>query len=65
MSKHLRQKGFTAQELTAQLADPNCTYPADQRWFFELIKINLAEDINERYFSAKEIKEMIHEGHKY
>lgn len=47
---------YTAQELDAQLKDPNCTYPADQRWFFELIRINLAEDINERYFSAKEIK---------
>lgn len=47
---------YTAQELDAQLKDPACTIPADQRWFFELIRINLAEDINERYFSAKEIK---------
>jgi hypothetical protein len=30
--------------------------PADQRWFYDLVKINLAEDVNERYFSAKEIK---------
>jgi serine/threonine protein kinase len=30
--------------------------PADRTWFFELIKINLAEDVNERYFSAAEIK---------
>ena len=30
--------------------------PAEHRWFYELIKINLAEDVNDRYFSAKEIK---------
>ena len=30
--------------------------PAQQRWFFELIRINLAEDVNDRYFSAREIK---------
>ena len=32
------------------------TIPAEYRWFYELIKINLAEDINERYFTATEIK---------
>jgi predicted Ser/Thr protein kinase len=47
---------YTSQEIDQQLKDPKCTIPADQRWFFELLKINLAEDINERYFSAKEIK---------
>ena len=26
------------------------------RWFFELIRINLSEDVNDRYFSAREIK---------
>ena len=35
---------------------PDGTVPAEQRWFFELIKINLAEDVNDRYFSAREIK---------
>ena len=28
----------------------------EQRWFYELIKINLAEDVNDRYFTAREIK---------
>jgi len=37
-------------------ADPHCPYPPPTRWFFELIKINLAEDANDRYFSAREIK---------
>jgi serine/threonine protein kinase len=46
----------TRQELETQLAAPNGGIPADQRWFFELIKTNLAEDINDRYFSAREIK---------
>jgi hypothetical protein len=45
---------YTARELETQLGDGSIA--ADQRWFFELIKINLAEDINERYFSAREIK---------
>ena len=48
---------YTARELEAQLADPAGPLPTEQRWFFELVKINLAEDVNERYFSAREIKE--------
>jgi serine/threonine-protein kinase len=44
----------TARELEARLGDGSI--PAEQRWFYELIKINLAEDVNERYFSAAEIK---------
>ncbi|MCS7045052.1 MAG: protein kinase [Gemmataceae bacterium] len=47
---------YTAKELEAQLADPKSPLPAQYRWFFELIRINLAEDVNDRYFSAKEIK---------
>ncbi len=47
---------YTAKELDDKLKDPNSDLPAQHRWFFELLKINLAEDINERYFSAKEIK---------
>jgi hypothetical protein len=30
--------------------------PGQFRWFFEIIKINLSEDINDRYFTAREIK---------
>jgi eukaryotic-like serine/threonine-protein kinase len=47
---------YTAKELETQLADPSSPLPAQYRWFFELIKINMAEDVNERYFSAREIK---------
>ncbi len=47
---------YTSRELEEQLADSNSPLPAAHRWFFELIKINLAEDANERYFSAREIK---------
>jgi predicted Ser/Thr protein kinase len=46
---------YTAKEIEGQLADA-AALPADQRWFYELIKINLSEDVNERYFSAREIK---------
>jgi hypothetical protein len=47
---------YTAKELEQQLADAGTTLPPAQRWFFELIRINLSEDVNERYFSAREIK---------
>ncbi len=47
---------YTAKEIEAQLNDPQNPLPADQRWFFDLIRTNLAEDVNERYFSAREIK---------
>ncbi len=47
---------YTARELESQLNDPNGSIPNDRRWFYELIKINLSEDVNERYFSAREIK---------
>jgi serine/threonine protein kinase len=47
---------YTAKELETQLADPSSPLPAPYRWFFELIKTNLAEDANDRYFSAREIK---------
>jgi serine/threonine-protein kinase len=47
---------YTARELETQLGDSQGSIPADQRWFFELIEINLSEDVNERYFSAREIK---------
>jgi predicted Ser/Thr protein kinase len=48
---------YTAEKIKAQLADPKCPYPPDQRWFYELIKVNLSEDANDRYFSAREIKQ--------
>ncbi len=40
------------RELEEQLADPSSALPASHRWFYELIKTNLAEDANERYFSV-------------
>jgi predicted Ser/Thr protein kinase len=47
---------YTAKELEQQLADPHGPLPSPYRWFFELIRINLSEDVNDRYFSAREIK---------
>jgi predicted Ser/Thr protein kinase/phage FluMu protein Com len=47
---------YTAKELETQLADPSSAIPAQYRWFYELIRINLSEDVNDRYFSAREIK---------
>ncbi len=47
---------YTARELDSQLQTPNGAIPPEQRWFYELIKINLSEDANDRYFSARELK---------
>jgi serine/threonine protein kinase len=48
---------YTARELEAQLQQPSCPISAEQRWLFELLRINLAEDVNDRYFSGKEFRE--------
>jgi hypothetical protein len=47
---------YTAKEIDSQLHDSGTSIPKEQRWFYELIRINLAEDVNERYFTAKEIR---------
>jgi serine/threonine protein kinase len=47
---------YTARELEEQLNNSANPIPAAHRWFYELIKINLAEDVKDRYFSAREIK---------
>ncbi len=47
---------YTAQELAAQLAGGTGAIRADQRWFFELIQVNLAEDVNDRYFSCRDFR---------
>ncbi|MCS6851859.1 MAG: protein kinase, partial [Gemmataceae bacterium] len=50
-------EGFhTAKEIEEQLKSANSSLPKEYRWFFELLKINLSEDVNDRYFSAKEFK---------
>jgi len=50
-------EGFqTAREIEDALAGGGNALPASYRWFFELIKINLAEDVNERYFTAQEFQ---------
>jgi serine/threonine-protein kinase len=47
---------YTARDLQTQLAQPNGSLLADQRWFYELLSINLSEDVHDRYFSCKEFK---------
>jgi len=54
---------YTARELQAQLNGVPNSIPADQRWLFELIKINLAEDVNDRYFSCREIRAELDRRH--
>jgi serine/threonine-protein kinase len=47
---------YTARELGDDLGRGDGHCPAEQRWLFELIRINLAEDVNDRYFTAAEFK---------
>jgi predicted Ser/Thr protein kinase len=47
---------YTAKEIETQLGDPMSSIPAQHKWFYDLLRINLSEDVNDRYFSAKEIK---------
>jgi len=46
----------TACEIDALLAGPNSPIPQKDRWFFELLRINLSEDPDDRYFTAAEFK---------
>ncbi len=54
---------YTARELETQLAaappseeGKGVGIPTEWRWLYELLQINLAEDVNDRYFSAAEFK---------
>src|SRR5207249_1717576 len=47
---------YTSRELETQLAEANGSISAAERWLYELIKINLAEDVHDRYFSCREFK---------
>jgi len=49
---------FTGRELARNL--PN--YPPAERWFWELLAINLAEDVNDRYLSARDVKGDLERG---
>lgn len=52
---------YTGKELEQRLAQAN-GIPQENRWFFELLRINLAEDIHDRYHSAREIKADLEKG---
>jgi serine/threonine protein kinase len=47
---------YTARQLDRELGSPQCLLPGADRWFYELIKINLSEDLNQRYFNARQFK---------
>jgi serine/threonine protein kinase len=50
-------EGFnTAAKIKENLSAANSPYPKNFHWFYDLIRVNLAEDKNDRYFSAAEIK---------
>jgi len=44
------------------IANPTTPDQKQYRWFYELLKINLSDDINERYFSAKEFRADLERG---
>jgi LSD1 subclass zinc finger protein len=43
---------FTGREVIKKLSQ----YRPDEQWFYELIALNLAEDMNDRYLSAQDMK---------
>ncbi|MGH9678197.1 MAG: serine/threonine protein kinase, partial [Candidatus Acidiferrum sp.] len=47
---------YTAREIENRLAETGGKIPVEHRWFFEMMKTNLSEDVNQRYFTAKEMK---------
>lgn len=49
---------FTGQQLAKDLNQ----YPAHDRWFYELLALNLAEDMNERCLSAQDFKSDLQRG---
>ena len=46
----------TIQAIDDLLDDPRQPVPAQHRWFYELLKINLSENVNDRYLSAQDFK---------
>lgn len=49
---------FTGKELLKTLDG----HPAGERWFWELLAVNLSEDIHDRYFSARDLKGDLERG---
>ena len=49
---------FTGREVARNLAN----YPEVERWFWELIAVNLSEDVNDRYLSARDLKGDLERG---
>ncbi|WP_020474394.1 serine/threonine-protein kinase [Zavarzinella formosa] len=49
---HAPEGFFTGKEILDHLAD----YPVADRWFYELMAINLSEDRNDRYFEAAALR---------
>jgi serine/threonine protein kinase len=46
----------TGWELESKLRDPRSDVQGEHRWFWELLRINLSEDANDRYFSAEDFR---------
>jgi serine/threonine protein kinase len=46
----------TGVEIYKQLADPKGPIPPQHHWFYELIRINLSDDLRDRYPSAHEFR---------
>jgi hypothetical protein len=47
---------ITVHEIDLLLKDTSNPIPPQSQWLFEMIKVNLSEDPNERYYSARDIK---------
>jgi len=54
---------YTARELETQLTHGEGPWPAEHRWLYELIKIDLSEDVCDRSRSAREFKADLEQRH--
>jgi serine/threonine protein kinase len=46
----------TSEEIAVLLDDPSRPIPEKDRWFYDLLRINLSADPEERYYSAQALK---------
>jgi serine/threonine protein kinase len=53
---HVPSGTATGLDLADALSSPACPFPADQRWFYELLRVNLSANFHDRYFSCADFK---------
>lgn len=53
----------TGRHLAEQLQSRACPFASHERWFYEILQINLSEDANDRYYSAHALRQDLEKQH--